>query len=358
MAAPADYLDTVDLSALALGGLVNEDVAQKIYKLSYEDTPVLDRIGRDSATNSYTSWVTDELGSASDTKIVSGSDVASSDAATATGARVGNHLQINRRVAWVTGRARATDNIGRSDEFTYQSMMAGQRLKQDIEKQILGTQASVADNNNATAGVAAGFSAFCVTNDSSGAGGSATGFNTTTGVVATPAQGVGRVLTQALWRAQILNAYNAYSDVSILVTTPTMVQGINTFLVGGSGVLRATPTANVSGSTPVVNQSAQGNFNIIVTDFGTVLTIVPDRHQATYTTTSGGTDHAAALVDVFLLNPEYAAFAPLRGFRSEPLAKVGDSDRAQVLVDWTLKVYNEKAHAVIRDILPSGTVTA
>jgi hypothetical protein len=357
MAAPADYLDTVDLSALTAGGLVNEDVAQKLYKLQYEDTPVLDRIGRDSAKNSYSEWAVDELGSASDTKIVSGADVASSDAAAATGSRVGNHAQINRRVAWVTGRARATDNVGRSDELVYQSMMASQRLKQDIEKQITGRQASVADNNNATAGVAAGISAFVATNDSFGTGGASGGFNTSTLVVDAPTAGVARVLTQAMWRAQVLNAYNAFSDVSLMVTTPTLVQGINTFLVGGSGVLRATPTANVSGEAPVRNQSAQGNFNIIVTDFGTVLTIVPDRHMATYT--GGGTSsNVATACEVLLLNPEFVAFAPLRGFRSEPLAKVGDSDRVQVLVDWTLKVYNEKAHAVIRDILPSGTVTA
>lgn len=359
MAAPADYVDTVDLKALAAGGLVNEDVAQKIYQLAYEDTPVLDRIGRDTTSNSYYEWVTDELGSAADTKIVSGADVSSADAQAATGARVGNHTQVNRRVAWVTGRVRATNNIGRSDELAYQSMLAAQRLKQDVERQILGAQASVADNNNNTAGVSGGLSSWIATNDTVGSGGASGGFNPTTKVVDARTRGVGAALSFAMIRDQVENAYNNYSDVSLLVTTPTMVKRINTGLLDNTvaGGFRANPTANINGSGAGVNQTAQGNFLYIMTDFGTLLEIVPDRHQPT--ATGGGTSsNVVTVVDVFLLNPEYLAFTTLRGFRSEPLAKVGDSDRAQVLVDWTLAVYNEKAHAVIADRNPATAVTA
>lgn len=357
MAAPADYLDIVDLKALVAGGLVNEDVGQKIWQLSYEDTPVLDRIGRDSAENSYTEWVNDDLGSASDTKIISGSDLSSYESA--TGSRAGNHTQINRRGVAITGRTRSTSNIGRSDEMTYQSMLASQRLKQDVERQILGAQASVADNNDDTAGVSAGLSAWIITNDDVSSGGSASGFNTSTKVVAARTRGVGQALSMADIRTQVKNAYDNYSDVSLLVTTPTIVQRINVGLLDATvgAAMRTTVQANVPGTTPA-KMVAQGFFQQIVTDFGTVLDIVPDRHQPTGTTTSGGSDHALTLADVFLINPEYLALGVLRGFRVEPVAKLGDADRAQALVDWTLMVYNEKAHAVIADVNGATAATA
>jgi hypothetical protein len=355
MAAPSDYRDIVDLKALADGGLVNEDVAQEVYKLKQLDTPVLNRIGRSVATSSTHEWTEEDIQTASDTKIVSGSDLSSYSAV--DGRRVRNYTQINRIGVATTGRLRAVDVIGRSDETAYQSMRASEKLKLDIERQILGAQASVNDDNNATAGVSGGLSAWIATNDAFGSGGASGGYNTSTSVVDAPTRGIGAVMTQALWDTAVLDTYNQGSKVSLMVTTPTLVTKINTFLVGGTGAKRATPSAQVNGASPVVNQSAQGHFSFIVTDFGTVLEIIPDIYQPT-ASGGGGSDHSVTVADVFLLNPEYLAVAFLRGFRVEPVAKLGDSDRAQALVDWTLEVRNEKAQAVVRDRLPSGTVTA
>ena len=47
----------------------------------------------------------------------------------------------------------------------------------------------------------------------------------------------------------------------------------------------------------------------------------------------------------------------LHGYRVEPLAKTGLSDKRLMCVDYTLKVLNEKAHAVIADIDPTAPVT-
>jgi len=52
----------------------------------------------------------------------------------------------------------------------------------------------------------------------------------------------------------------------------------------------------------------------------------------------------------FLIQSDMVATAYLRDFQMNELAKTGDSDRMQLLVEWTLEMRNEAAHAVILDI--------
>jgi len=53
---------------------------------------------------------------------------------------------------------------------------------------------------------------------------------------------------------------------------------------------------------------------------------------------------------VFGFNPDYAAIAYLDGFNKQALAKTGDSDKEQVLVDCTLEMTSENAHFKIADL--------
>jgi hypothetical protein len=52
----------------------------------------------------------------------------------------------------------------------------------------------------------------------------------------------------------------------------------------------------------------------------------------------------------FVLDPEYAAVAYLRPFQTNELAKSGDADVTQLLVEYTLEVRNQAAHAIIADL--------
>jgi hypothetical protein len=54
--------------------------------------------------------------------------------------------------------------------------------------------------------------------------------------------------------------------------------------------------------------------------------------------------------NALLIDPEYAKVAYLRPFSTSPLAKTGDAERKQVLVEWTLEVCNPKAHGLIADL--------
>jgi hypothetical protein len=355
-AAPADYWDTNDLKSIAAGGLVNEDVMQKIWDISKIPLPFTDRIGSDTCKNSYTEWTQDELGDPDLTNaVVSGADASGNDAA--GGARVGNHCQNSVKVVAVTERAQSTDNIGRRDELAYQLMMRQQELRRDVEAIALSPQASVADNNNATAGKAGGFDAWIATNASVGATpGAVGGFNTSTKVVDAPVAGDGRALTMTLVKAAIEQCYLTNGDPTVLMSVPQITKRLNTFILANpTSASIATPTANVQGSGGGVNQTAQGYVNVLVTDFGTSLEIVPNRLQQVY---DSGDDVAVDVATVFLIDTARVALSYLKNYVAHPLAKLGLSERKQLSVDWTVKVYVEKAHATIRDIIPTSAVTA
>jgi hypothetical protein len=53
--------------------------------------------------------------------------------------------------------------------------------------------------------------------------------------------------------------------------------------------------------------------------------------------------------DIFFINPNYVRVAYLRPFQTIPLAKTGDSDKKELLVEYTLQMGNEHAHAAVFD---------
>ena len=78
--------------------------------------------------------------------------------------------------------------------------------------------------------------------------------------------------------------------------------------------------------------------DIYVSDFGEI-EIVPSRQCRSRTG--------------YLVQSDMVAYATLRNMETEDLAKTGDSDRKQLLCEWTLEVRNEKAHGLIADLTTS-----
>ena len=81
-----------------------------------------------------------------------------------------------------------------------------------------------------------------------------------------------------------------------------------------------------------------GAADVYVSDFGTV-NVVPNRFQPE----SIG----------FLVDPEYAAVGYLRNFRTEVLAKTGDAEKRMIIVEYGLKVRQQKSMAAVRDLATS-----
>lgn len=356
--ATADYWSDSDLKALTYGGLVNEDVMQKIWNISQIPLPFMDAVGVGEPIKATPfSWTTDTQAAIDLTNAVTDGEDATGQQA-AGGLRVQNHCQICDKVVTVTERAQAVDTIGRANELAYQIGMRQRDLRRDIEAISLTGQASVADNGDATPGKSAGFSAWLTSNDYNGTSGAATGFNTSTGVVAIVTVGETRVLlTDTYLKACIEAVYLNNGNPSVLMSRPELIARLNKFIIGSPTTMGiAVPTANVAGDGGGVDMTAQGYVNVVVTDFGFTLKLVPNRIQQTYT--SADTPAADVSCDVFLIDTGMVEFADLIPEHTETLGKLGTADKRQITRQWGLRVMDEKAHGVIRDIDPTGTVAA
>jgi hypothetical protein len=81
------------------------------------------------------------------------------------------------------------------------------------------------------------------------------------------------------------------------------------------------------------------NVEVYIDPLGTEIRLLPCRQAPTNT--------------IFFVDPEYLEFTTLRNFFTKDLAKTGDSERKQIIVEYTMEVRNEKAHAAVFDLTTS-----
>jgi hypothetical protein len=342
-------LDAADLRAVARGGLIREDVMNKIWDISKIPLPFTDMIGTDSSSHPYKEWTTDELAVPDTTNArVDGADAGTNN--TATGQRVGNHHQISDKVVKVSFRADASNTIGRAKELSYQLSRRQQELRRDVEAISLLNQASVADDGNATPGKSGGLPSWIKTNVQLTGAEAVGGFATGTGLTVAFTRAAAAVgLTESKVRIAAQQVYQQGGEASVFMSTPDVVQIFSSYLFTSSARV-ATLMSDIEGSA--AKATAMGSVNVFVTDFGT-LKFVPNRLQPKFTIAA-----VTNAADVFILDPSYLSISFLQGYRTEELAKTGSANNRQMLVDWTLCVGNEKAQAMINDINPATAVVA
>jgi hypothetical protein len=333
----AQNLDSADLKAVGYQGLIREDVMDRIWDISKIPLPLTDLIGVDDADQSYCEWTEDSLAAPNTSNaVVDGSDQTGNN--TVVGQRNGNHSQESVKVVQVSTRARSSNTIGRSDELSYQVMRRQQELRRDVEAIMLTGQASIADDGNAIPGTAGGLAAWITTTVSRGVGGLGAGFSTSTGLVSAVVDGTKRALTETLVRDMVEGIYQEGGDPTVFMTVPALCRKFSEYLFTSSARV-ATLYSDQGKSSE--KATALGSVNVFVTDFGTLM-MYPNRLQQF----TGAADAA----DVFILDPSYIRQAFLTGYRTEPLAKTGLSDKRLMCVDWTIKVLTEKSIGLIADV--------
>lgn len=302
-----------------------EDLTDVIYNISPTDTPFMSSVGKTKATAVYHEWQTDALAAAvANNAAVEGAD-ATSLTVTPT-ARVGNRTQISTKTVQIAGTQESVDKAGRKSEKAYQLAKASSELKRDMEKTLLSNNVAAAGNSS-TARTLGGLQAWLGTNAVLGASGTAGSGGTTARVSGTDA-----TFTEAMLKSAVKQAFVQGGNPSVLMVTPTQKQVVSGF----AGIAEQRYQAPSNAPTTIV-----GAADVYLSDFGT-LSVVPNRFM---TADSGDGGEVA-----FVLDPEYAAVAYLRPFQTNELAKTGDSEKTQLLVEYTLEVKNEKAHAIIADL--------
>jgi len=305
-----------------------EDLSNTIFNIAPTETPVVSSIGKTKATATYHEWQTDDLAAASAGGLIEGADA--SGASDTPTVRVGNRTQIQGKTVHVSGTLDAVDKAGRKTETAYQLAKAGQELKRDMEKTILGNVAS----SNGTAGSAARLlgsiqtwlKSNYVTMTDGVAPTTNDGTNTRTeGATAS-------AFTEDKLKECVKSVFENGGTPTLLVVPPTQKQVVSGF----AGIAAQRYEAPKNAATTII-----GAADVYLSDFGT-LSVVPDRFMTADTTP----DAEQALV----LDPTMASVATLRPFESNLLAKQGDSEKHQMLVEYTLQVSNEKAHGIVADL--------
>lgn len=302
-----------------------EDLTDMIYDISPTETPFMSSIGKTKATATFHEWQTDSLSDATIANAaVEGADASSATLSPTT--RVGNRTQISQKTIQIAGTEETVDKAGRKSEKAYQLAKASSELKRDMEKIMLANQAASAGDST-TARTLGSLQAWLNTNAVLGAGGTAGSLGTTARVSGTDA-----AFTETMLKTAVKSAYTNGGNPTVLMVSPTQKQVVSTF----AGIAEQRYAAPANKQTTIV-----GAADVYLSDFGT-LSVVPNRF-----TTPDADDNGE---QAFVLDPEYAAVAFLRPFQTNELAKTGDSEKTQLLVEYTLEVKNEAAHAIIADL--------
>ena len=303
-----------------------EDLADVIYNISPQDTPIMSSIGKTKATAVYHEWQTDSLAAAT----TSNAAIEGADATSATlspTSRVGNYTQIVQKTIQVSGTLESVDKAGRKSEKAYQLAKASAEIKRDMEAIITANQAQSAGNSS-TARKLGSLLSWIVTNTSKGSG-TTSGVDPITSGVSVRTDGTTRTFTEAMLKSVVAKVFTAGGTPATLFVSPGIKQDVSSFagIAAQRFVTDASPTTIISAA------------DAYLSDFG-LIQIVPNRFMRTR--------------DALVLDPEYVALAYLRPFATNELAKSGDSEKTQLLAEFTLEVKNEAANGIIADLVATS----
>jgi len=295
-----------------------EDLANVIYNISPTETPFMSSIGTGSASGTKHEWQTDSLAAAAANLVIEGDD-SPSRALVAT-SRLLNYTQISTKPVVVTGTQEVVNKAGVSSEMAYQIAKAGKELKRDMELDMTGKQAAAAGSSG-TGRASRAYESWITTNELHGSGGSTSGVGAVT-------DGTQRVLTESLLKSNLKSCYDEGGNPDLLLVGSFNKQKVSGF------------TGNSTRMDMAEDRSLVATIDVYVSDFGEVR-VVADRILRS----SGRT---ALVVDTEMWEVAY-----LRPFGVQDLAKTGDAEKKQLLVEYTLVAKNEAANGKIADLTTS-----
>lgn len=311
-----------------------EELADKIYQITPEETPFLSLIGRKSVASTHPEWQTDTLGSVD----LSNNQPEGNDwsyGAISPTSRVGNYTQISDKKIIISRTQDKTSKAGRKSELAREVAKKGVELRIDMEAIVLSNQASTAGTGNgATNRKLGGMRAWLATNDNMNSGTSG-GFNSSTNVVDAATNGTQRAFSKAILDSVILSTYNAGGSPKTLMLSPYAKTVFSTFM-SDSNVALQRFAANGKGQTTIVAAA-----DMYLSDFGTI-SVVPNRQMA----------RAGATVarNAFLIDPKMVSLGVFDDINLEKPAKTGDAEKRVLVTEYTLLVNNEAAHGVAADL--------
>ena len=300
------------LTTAAIGN--REDLSDIIHRISPTTTPFLNLAAKGKATNTLHEWQVQDLATAVTNNAAVEGDNASGKTVTPT-VRLTNRTQISTKTVVVSGTQQSMNSAGRKDEMGYQMSLAALEIKRDMESS--ATQLDVL----ATAPrQSRGLLGWCYDNSSNGGGSYvAASYTGNTGQT----NGTTRAFTEAQVKSVLQLIYTAGGEPDTIMMPPAMKQTFSTF------------TGNATRMDKSEDGKLYSAIDIYVSDFGEIKAI-PNRFQRSR--------------DVFVLQSDKWKIAYLRPFMTVDLAKTGDAEQKQIIVEWTVEACAPKANGAIFDL--------
>lgn len=316
MATPVNAVST----ALIKGQ--REDLIDIIYNISPDDTPFLSAIGKGTAEAITHQWQTDQLRAPALNTKIEGEDATINPGTFTTMAD--NICQIVSETLQVTGTTERVRKAGRKSELAYQIAKKGREIKLDMEYMLVGTPLAKVARSSTVAGQAGNIYSYYKTNGSGG-----TGFVAPTGNgVNTGTAGTLRTLTEDLLLTASENIWKNGGQANTIHCNSTLKKYISKNFKGRATQIQLDASNNTIAQAVDVYETDFGKYNIVNNKWFKVDAL-------------------------FMFDPKMHALCYLRPFTQFPLAKTGDSEKRQMLAEYTFRVNNELSGALIRDLQAS-----
>ncbi len=315
MTQPSSTFDTYD----SIGN--REDLSDVIHNISPTDTPFLSACAKAKAEGTLHEWQTDALAAVADNKVIEG-DEANPDSITAT-ARFGNYCQISDKIPTITGTQEAIRKAGRKSEMAYQIAKMGKEIKRDMENALVGLNNARVAGSSSVARELASVQAWIATNVDKAV---SDGSNPTGDGTDARTDGTQRAFTETMLKSVLQQVWTSGGDPGTI-----MVGAFNKRIASGF-------TGGATRMDKSEDKKLYATVDVYVSDFGEHK-IVANRFVRTR--------------DCLVLDMEYWKIAYLRPFTTFDLAKTGDTEKKQMLVEYTLQACNQKASGIVADLTTS-----
>jgi hypothetical protein len=312
------YLETA-----AIG--VKEDLADIIYRIDPDETPLVSACSRVGANQVLTEWLIQELNAASDNAQPEGFTAVMQ--AVLKPVRLNNVCQIIARTVGVSNTLRSVDMAGGEDEYNRQLILRGMEVKRDLELAVTSPLVRTITDPRHMSGLP------CYTlNGSRGAGAGVmpVGDGSNAGTAGTL-----RDLTLAMVDTAVQQCWQAGGKPSLGIMSGNVKAYFATLSQGGTG--NAVVAQNIQNVTAREQVTIMGAVDVYRTNFGTI-DLAPDRF--------------CPLHQILLVSPDYVELAPLpeRDIIQQDYAQTGDNSQGGVVFEGCIRPTAPKAHATIFDL--------
>lgn len=288
----------------------HKDLSDLVDSIAPYDTPFQSMIGKGKVTNTQFHWAEEDLGAPKTGGAVEGADAgAASDQLIAERS---NYTQIFDRVISLSGSSQANKQAGNKQTLAAALEGRSRELKRDVEHAYVGTAQAGAIGSATTARSTAGYQA-----------------QIDAGLVKDAAGGA---FTEDMLTDILIKLHNAGADVDIVMANAKVRSAL-------TKVLQRDPNRAVNQDE---SRRINASVSIYTSDVGDVE--IHNNRWVKY-------DSTATKGDILVMDSSKWEEAVLRPYKVAELAKTGDSDKRQLIVEKGLKNKNFKASGLITNVL-------